>query len=77
RLEAAYNAGRIKAWFVAAVDFLMKWAPLEYELEAGIAIRIEADLPLKNLSLSLDVGLRLSGPPFAGRAEFKVAMINV
>ncbi|MFX8903222.1 DUF6603 domain-containing protein, partial [Acinetobacter baumannii] len=46
RLEAAYNAGRIKAWFVAAVDFLMKWAPLEYELEAGIAIRIEADLPL-------------------------------
>lgn len=77
RLEAAYSAGRIKAWFVAAVDFLMKWAPIEYELVAGIAIRIEADLPLKNISLSLDVGLRLHGPPFAGRAEFKVAMINV
>ncbi len=76
RLEASFVRDRIKAWFVAEVDFLLKWAPLEYQLDAGIAIRVQADLPIKTIDLSLDVLLRLWGPPFAGRATVKLPMLS-
>ncbi|WP_428030914.1 DUF6603 domain-containing protein [Ancylobacter sp.] len=76
RLEAAFISGRVKAWFVAAVDFLLKWAPLEYRLDAGISIRVEAELPITTINLSLDVVLSLRGPPFAGRATVKISVLS-
>lgn len=76
RFEASFIHSRIKAWFVAAVDFLMRWAPLQYSLDAGISIRIEADLSLVSINLSLDVQLRLWGPPFAGRVKVRVSVLS-
>lgn len=76
RFEASFVQDRIKAWFVAAVDFLMRWAPLEYALDAGISIRIEADLSLFSINLSLDVQLSLWGPPFAGRVRVKLSVLS-
>ncbi|GLK72720.1 hypothetical protein KHC23_08335 [Ancylobacter dichloromethanicus] len=76
RLEAAFVKGRIKAWFVAAIDFLLRWAPLEYRLDAGISIRVEAELSIATINLSLDVTLSLWGPPFAGRATVKVSALS-
>ncbi|WP_421700134.1 DUF6603 domain-containing protein [Ancylobacter sp.] len=76
RFEASFIHSRIKAWFVAAVDFLIRWAPLQYSLEAGISIRVEADLWLFSINLSLDVQLSLWGPPFAGRVRVRLSVLS-
>ncbi|WP_371347172.1 DUF6603 domain-containing protein [Ancylobacter sp. IITR112] len=76
RFEASFIHSRIKAWFIAAVDFLLRWAPLQYSLDAGISIRVEADLSLFSINLSLDVQLRLWGPPFAGRVRVKLSVLS-
>lgn len=76
RFEASFIHSRIKAWFVAAVDFLIRWAPLQYSLEAGISIRVEADLSLFSINLSLDVQLSLWGPPFAGRVRVRLSVLS-
>lgn len=76
RFEASFLHSRIKAWFVAAVDFLIRWAPLQYSLEAGVSIRVEADLSLFSINLSLDVQLSLWGPPFAGRVRVRLSVLS-
>ena len=76
RFEASFIHSRIKAWFIAAVDFLIRWAPLQYSLEAGVSIRIEADLWLFSINLSLDVQLSLWGPPFAGRVRVRLSVLS-
>lgn len=76
RLEATYQSARIRAWFVAHVDFLMSWAPLTYSLDTGIAIRVQAELPLQSLDLALNVALRLWGPPFTGIAEVSALCVS-
>lgn len=76
RFEASFIHSRIKAWFIAAVDFLIRWAPLQYSLEAGISIRVEADLWLFSINLSLDVQLSLWGPPFAGRVKVRLSVLS-
>lgn len=75
RLEAAYHSGPIHAWFVAHVDMLMEWAPLRYEAEAGIAIRIHADI-LWGIDETALVTLRLWGPDFAGHARVSVKCLS-
>lgn len=76
RFEASFIHSRIKAWFIAAVDFLIRWEPLQYSLEAGVSIRIEADLWLFSINLSLDVQLSLWGPPFAGRVRVRLSVLS-
>ncbi|MFD1475151.1 DUF6603 domain-containing protein [Ancylobacter polymorphus] len=76
RFEASFIHSRIKAWFIAAVDFLIRWAPLQYSLEAGISIRVEADLWLFSINLSLDVHLSLWGPPFGGKVRVRLSVLS-
>lgn len=78
RLEAAYRSesGRISAWFTAYVDFLMEWAPLRYEANAGVAIRVHAETFLKTIDLTAAATVQLWGTPFGGIAEVDLSVIS-
>ncbi|MCP4629911.1 MAG: hypothetical protein GY850_41355 [bacterium] len=76
RLEAAFRSGRIAAWFTANVEFLMEWKPVFYQIDVGISLRIEADLNLFPLSLTLGVELHIWGQPFGGKATVSYYLLS-
>ena len=80
-LEASYHKGSVKASFKIEADFLVAWQPFYYKADISVEIRASAriDLWLTETTISLNIGASLSiwGPPFAGRAKFKIGPISV
>ncbi|MBP2232600.1 hypothetical protein J2847_005931 [Azospirillum agricola] len=72
RLQALFTAGRLRAWFNAAADFLIAWQPFyfraEVEVEVGVSVTVKIFGVKKTLSASLGARLQLWGPEFAGKA---------
>lgn len=80
-LEVSYQRDNIQACFKIEANFLVAWQPFFYMADISVEIRGSAkiNLYLTETTISLNVGtsLLIWGPPFAGRAEFKVAGISV
>ena len=72
RLEATYDSSSIFASFVAYVDFLMEWAPLHYEADAGVSIRVKKETFIRNIDVTVAANVKLWGPPFGGKADVDV-----
>ena len=70
RLEATYRSGRLRAWFEAHADVLIRWKP--FWIEAGIGVMVGAAYMLnlwfteKEVSVELGCDLELWGPPTGG-----------
>jgi hypothetical protein len=79
RLAAVFRAGDFSAWFVAYADFLIGWAPLQYEAEMGVRIGAAFVLRIGDIScrLSFEIGAQLHiwGPPFAGEARVDLGIV--
>jgi hypothetical protein len=76
RLSATFEAGPIKAWFDAGVDFLIAWAPFHYEAEAWVTIGCSVDLGLFTLSVQIGADLQLWGPAFGGEALVDLDVVS-
>ena len=76
KLSAVYNAGVIKAWFLAYADFLLSWQPFYYLIDMGITIGVEADLGLFSISVHLGVDLHIWGPEFAGQIDVDLSVVS-
>lgn len=76
RLTATFEAGAIKAWFDAGVDFLIAWAPFHYEGGAWITIGCSVDLGLFTLSLQIGAELQIWGPAFGGSALVDLEIVS-
>ncbi|MEA5622217.1 DUF6603 domain-containing protein [Nostoc sp. UHCC 0251] len=80
-LEASYRKDNVQACFKIEANFLVAWQPFFYMADISVEIRASAEinLLLTKTTISVNVGASLSiwGPPFAGRAEFKIAGISV
>lgn len=79
-LNIAYDAGGIKAWFVAYADFLVQWKPLSYDVAigviVGVAARVGGDLLRINLAAEVSATVALYGPPLGGEARISLSVIS-
>jgi hypothetical protein len=73
RLEAVFDSGAIRAWFIAYADVLISWDPFMYDVDIGISVGVAATVKIcffgcVRVSISVSVGARLhlAGPPLHG-----------
>jgi hypothetical protein len=76
RLSATFEAGPIKAWFGAGVDFLISWAPFHYQASAWVTIGCSVDLGLFTLSVQIGAELQIWGPAFGGEALVDLDVVS-
>ena len=76
RMEATFHSGRISAWFTAYLDVIVNWQPLYFEAELGISLRVEADLWLTSLKVTIGVNIQLWGPPIGGIVHVDLTVIS-
>ncbi|MCL2703362.1 MAG: hypothetical protein FWE91_07140 [Defluviitaleaceae bacterium] len=80
KLEAVYQSGNLKAWFIAKAYFEIRWKPLWYE--AGISVRLGASYRVsifgfkKTFSLEIGASLRVWGPEFSGKVSISWFIIS-
>ena len=67
--NATFNAGPIKAWFDAAIDLLIAWAPFHYQAGSYVTIGVSVDLGLFTLKVQVGADLAVWGPEFGGKAD--------
>jgi hypothetical protein len=77
RLAAIYTSPSVRAWFVASVDFLIAWQPLQYRVRAALRIGFEVDVGGSALRLDLRAELILWGPPFSGQLHVDLGILMV
>jgi hypothetical protein len=76
RFAATFEAGQIKAWFDASMDFLIPWAPFRYEASAQVWIGCSVDLGLTTLNVQIGADLVVWGPAFGGEALVDLDVIS-
>jgi hypothetical protein len=76
RMTATFEAGPIKAWFDAGLDFLIGWAPFHYEAHAWIMLGCSVDLGLFTISVQVSADLQLWGPAFGGTALVDLDVVS-
>lgn len=76
RLLATFEAGPVKAWFGAGVDFLIMWAPFHYEARAYVDIGVSLDLGLFTITIHVGADLEVWGPAFGGTALIDLTIVS-
>lgn len=73
RLEARYESGSAKAWFIAGADFLICWKPYHYDISIYLEIGAQYSIfgPLR-----LGASLHIWGPEFGGTATIDVWLFS-
>jgi hypothetical protein len=84
RLEAVWQSGDLKAWFIANTNFIVAWKPYSYD--AQISLRIGASYTFsikifkwrihKTISVEVGADLHIWGPEFAGTATVNLSIIS-
>jgi large repetitive protein len=84
RLEATFQAGGLRAWFIAYADFLVAWDPFHYEFGIGISVGVAWHGEVcfffcATIDISVSVGAHLSieGPPLHGSVTVEYWFISV
>ena len=78
-LEANWDKGPLRARFTIQADFLVRWAPFDYEARLGVTFSLEVNLGkwLKHtVSANVGADLHLWGPPFSGRAQIDFGVMS-
>ncbi|MGV3588904.1 MAG: DUF6603 domain-containing protein [Adhaeribacter sp.] len=70
RWEIKYDLSFLSASVTVWADMIMYWAPFYYQLDAGIIIRIEANIKVLfihiHFKIQMSCEIHIWGPPFAG-----------
>jgi hypothetical protein len=78
-LAIVWQSGRLKAWFMAGVDFLIGWRPFHYRGHIGVSIGASYTFQFfgwRTVSVELAADLTVWGPPFSGIAHVKWFVIS-
>lgn len=80
KLDAVWQSGDIKAWFLMAADFLIEWKPIHYQ--AQIHVELGAQLTIHffgthHVSIDASAELDVWGPPFGGHAQINIDVIGI
>ncbi len=79
-MEAVWQSGGIRAWFILQADFLIMWKPFHYDIVAntdiGASFTVNLWFTKKTITIHVGVGLHVWGPEFSGKATIHVAIIS-
>lgn len=79
-LEAVWQSGGIKAWFIVRADFLIMFKPFHYDIRAsvdlGASFRIDLLFVSVVMTIHVGVSLHIWGPKFAGEATIHLYIIS-
>ncbi|TIS45348.1 DUF6603 domain-containing protein [Mesorhizobium sp.] len=79
-LNAVWHSDSIKAWFSLYADFLIQWAPLAYQIDAGVDFGVQAtinlDITTVTINISVGADLMIVGPPFSGYADIHLSVLS-
>ena len=79
RLEATWNSGNLKAWFIIGADFLISWKPYFYDINLYLQFGVSYTFWFfgrRTLSLELSADLHIWGPEFAGTASIDIRVTS-
>lgn len=84
RLEAVWQSGNLKAWFIANADFIVAWKPYFYD--AQISVRVGASYTFdekilgirvrKTFSFDIGASVHIWGPEFSGMATIDLKITS-
>jgi hypothetical protein len=70
-LSLLFDAGPLRAWLVAAADFILSWKPFFFAAEIAINVGVSFQTTIAGVSLTLTVSLgcelAIHGPPTGGQ----------
>ncbi|NUR59776.1 MAG: hypothetical protein HOV87_14065 [Catenulispora sp.] len=80
RLEALFQDGGLRAWFIVEADLLVSWRPFfftgHFALSIGVSYTFSA-LGIQNtISVSVGAGLDLWGPPTGGSVHVELWVVS-
>jgi len=79
RLEATWNSGNLKAWFIIGADFLISWKPYFYDINLYLQFGVSYTFWFfgrRTLSVELNADLHIWGPEFAGVATIDIRVTS-
>lgn len=80
RLEALFESGDIKAWFIAYANLLISWKPFHFNAGIGISIgaSVRVDLLFTTVTLTFELGasVELWGPPTGGIVHVHLYIVS-
>ncbi|WP_413167905.1 DUF6603 domain-containing protein [Capilliphycus salinus ALCB114379] len=80
RLEAVWQSGSIKAWFIANAHFIVAWQPYFYDARIGVNLGASYTFKIfrwrKTISIEVGADLHIWGPKFSGTARIKLAIVS-
>lgn len=84
RLEAVWQSGNLKAWFIADAHFIVAWQPYFYDAQISLRLGVSYTFNIKiwfvriRKTISIDVGanLHIWGPEFSGIATINLSIVS-
>ncbi|MEC4815235.1 MAG: DUF6603 domain-containing protein, partial [Scytonema sp. PMC 1069.18] len=79
RLEAVWQSGNIKAWFIANAHFIVAWQPYSYDARIGVNLGASYTFWFfgrQTISIEVGADLHIWGPEFSGTATIKLAIVS-
>ncbi|MFN0086709.1 MAG: DUF6603 domain-containing protein [Blastocatellia bacterium] len=79
-LQALWDSGALKAWFLIGADFLIAWKPYHYDARVYLDIGISFTFNLfgtHTITLELGADLHIWGPDFSGVAKLYILIFTV
>ena len=79
-LNAVWNSGSVRAWFLMGANFLIEWKPFHYS--ADISVDLGAELTIHSfgthhVSIDASADLDVWGPEFGGHARITISVIGI
>ncbi len=79
RLEAVWESGDLKAWFIIGADFIISWKPYFYDARMYMNMGVSYTFWFfgeQTVSFDIGVDLHVWGPEFAGRATVDLDIVS-
>jgi hypothetical protein len=79
RLEAVWQSGDLRAWFIAGADFLISWKPYHYEAHIYVDMGVSYTFSFfgrHTITVQVGADLAVWGPEFAGEAKVHLWIVS-
>ncbi len=78
-LQALWDSGDLKAWFILGADFLISWKPYHYDAEIYVDMGVSYTFSFfgrHTIKVELGADLHIWGPDFSGNARIHLWIIS-
>src|SRR5690606_24734835 len=80
KLNLMFELGKLKAWFFAGADFILKWKPFFYQARVQVSVGASYRISIfgigKTFKIELGADLSIWGPEFSGKVHIDWYIIS-